>query len=266
MREPEEGATARRARVCDMSFVRTNATQKRLETNTHTHTHLRHILGTIRRLKKSRGPARAPAAATRHTSEVRHRIPAFIERGHSLRHERVPSAMSQATGSLSTKIGWPVAFLLDIDGTLLHTDHLYRKVFHRLLTPLGYEVDDAFYTENVLGKVDADVFSKLMPAGTSKEELLSMSARKDACFVELFWDHTHANGEPQMIVGLKDALATAQQLGIRCIAVTNAQRGAAEASIAALRECIPAASIIEASSLARSVHRRNQLLIHTSRE
>ena len=72
-----------------------------------------------------------------------------------------------------------------------------------------------------------------------------MSARKDACFVELFWDHTHANGEPQMIVGLKDALATAQQLGIRCIAVTNAQRGAAEASIAALRECIPAASIIE---------------------
>jgi phosphoglycolate phosphatase-like HAD superfamily hydrolase len=32
------------------------------------------------------------------------------------------------------------SWLLDIDGTLVHTDHLYRKVFSKLLTPLGHDV------------------------------------------------------------------------------------------------------------------------------
>ena len=30
-----------------------------------------------------------------------------------------------------------VAFLLDIDGTLVFTDHLYFRVFQKLLTPYG---------------------------------------------------------------------------------------------------------------------------------
>ena len=38
-----------------------------------------------------------------------------------------------------------VAFLLDIDGTLVFTDNLYFRVFQKLLTPLGYVVDEAFY-------------------------------------------------------------------------------------------------------------------------
>jgi len=136
-------------------------------------------------------------------------------------------------------------WLLDIDGTLVFTDHLYRQVFQRLLTPLGYDVTDDFYAANVLGKVDADVFGKLMPEGTSEAELLAMSKRKDQCFVELYNECTQADGAPPMLKGLGEALSLAKEQGVRCIAVTNAQRGAGEAAIASLKAHIPAASIIE---------------------
>ena len=141
--------------------------------------------------------------------------------------------------------GRNLALLLDIDGTLVFTDHLYRKVFQRLLTPLGYDVTDEFYHKNVHGKVDADVFGKLMPAGSTPEELLAMSKRKDSCFCELYNEATAEAGEPPMLRGLPEALSMAQRLGLRAIAVTNAQRGAGEAAIASLRAHIPAASIIE---------------------
>ena len=119
---------------------------------------------------------------------------------------------------------------LDIDGTLVLTDHLYRKVFERLLTPLGYHVDDAFYAKNVHGKVDADVFGTLMPAGTSDDDLRAMSKKKDDCFVELYWETVAAEGAPPMVGGLASALTMAQEMGVRCIAVTNAQRGAPSAA------------------------------------
>ena len=137
------------------------------------------------------------------------------------------------------------SFLLDIDGTLVFTDHLYRKVFEKLLSPLGYDVTDEFYAANVHGKVDADVFGKLLPADTSEDELKAWSKLKDSTFVELYNEQTRADGKPPMLNGLPEALQRAQQLGVRCIAVTNAQRGAGEAAIASLKAHVPAASIIE---------------------
>ena len=138
-----------------------------------------------------------------------------------------------------------LTFLLDIDGTLVFTDELYFQVFVKLLTPLGHVVDKDFYAANVHGKVDADVFKQLMPEGTPEEELLAMSRKKDACFVELYNAHVRENGEPPMLRGLPEALERAKGWGVRAIAVTNAQRGAGEASVASLRAAIPAASIIE---------------------
>ena len=136
------------------------------------------------------------------------------------------------------------AFLLDIDGTLVFSDAIYFRVFQRLLAPLGYTVDEPFYKENIHGKVDADVFQKLMPAGSTAEELLAMSQKKDRTFCELYREQAAASGPP-MLEGLPAALELAQQQGIRCIAVTNAPRGAAEATIESLRGAIPAASVIE---------------------
>merc|ERR1719224_174976 len=48
-----------------------------------------------------------------------------------------------------------------------------------------------------------------------------------------------------MLAGLPEALTTAKELGVRTIAVTNAQRGAGEASITSLQQVIPEASILE---------------------
>ena len=141
-------------------------------------------------------------------------------------------------------LGRTRAWLLDIDGTLVFTDHLYRQVFEKLLSPLGYDVTDTFYAANVHGKVDADVFGKLLPEGTSQEELLAWSKKKDDTFCDLYREECARTGPP-LLNGLGEALGIAQQTGVRCIAVTNAQRGAGEAAIASLRELIPAASIIE---------------------
>ena len=147
--------------------------------------------------------------------------------------------------AVSSPLKRATTWLLDIDGTLVFTDHLYRKVFEKLLTPLGYDVTNEFYAANVHGKVDADVFGKLMPEGTSEADLLAMSKRKDSCFVELYNEATQAAGEPPMLKGLAAALILAKQQGVRCIAVTNAQRGAGDAAIASLKAHIPAAAIIE---------------------
>ena len=102
------------------------------------------------------------------------------------------------------------SFLLDIDGTLVFTDHLYRKVFEKLLSPLGYDVTDEFYAANVHGKVDADVFGKLLPADTSEDELKAWSKLKDSTFVELYNEQTRADGKPPMLNGLPEALQRAQ--------------------------------------------------------
>ena len=71
-----------------------------------------------------------------------------------------------------------------------------------------------------------------------------MSKRKDDCFCELYRELVAEQGPP-MFAGLPEALTVAKELGVRAIAVTNAQRGAGEASIASLQQVIPAASIIE---------------------
>jgi len=136
-----------------------------------------------------------------------------------------------------------VNFLLDIDGTLVFSDSIYFRVFQHLLKPLGYDVDEPFYKDNVHGKVDADVFRKLMP-GASPEELNAMSKKKDDTFCELYREEAAKHGPP-MLKGLPEALAFAHQQNVRCIAVTNAPRGAAETTLESLRNAIPEASVIE---------------------
>jgi len=147
--------------------------------------------------------------------------------------------------SLPNAVARRCSWLLDIDGTLVHTDGLYRKVFQKLLTKLGYDVTDEWFAKNVQGKTDDDVFKPLLPAGTTEAELKAMSKQKDDCFVKLYQQQAAADGGPPLVRGLAEALEFAQQHGVRCIAVTNAQRGAGEACIASLKQHIPAAAIIE---------------------
>ena len=55
--------------------------------------------------------------------------------------------------------------------------------------------------------------------------------------------HSYRLGPP-IVRGLSEALQTAKDRGVRCIAVTNAPRGAAEACLDSIRDNIPAASSI----------------------
>merc|ERR1711937_527906 len=101
------------------------------------------------------------------------------------------------------------------------TDDIYFAVFTDLLASYGYTVDKEFYEKNVHGKVDADVFKALMPSHYGPEDPKAVSEKKDA----LICAKARELGVP-MIPGLGEALAMAKKHGVRCIAVTNAPRGA----------------------------------------
>lgn len=92
---------------------------------------------------------------------------------------------------------------------------------------------------NVHGKVDLDVFSSLYP-DAGPDQLQALSVRKNA----LFCEEVARQGMP-IVAGLAEALALAKSRGVRCIAVSNAPRGACEAVLAQLSASIPEADVIE---------------------
>ena len=49
--------------------------------------------------------------------------------------------------------GSSLAFLLDIDGTLVFTDELYYQVFVKLLTPHGHKVMDIWLRVKLTSQV-----------------------------------------------------------------------------------------------------------------
>ena len=155
-------------------------------------------------------------------------------------------ALVNAAEAVSARVGSSlsrsIAFLLDIDGTLVHTDHLYRKVFNACsrrsattsTTTTTLPMCTARWTRR-----SSESFCRL---GRTRRRLRLSKKGRLFCRALLGAD---PGGRAAVLKGLREALTMAQQLGVRCIAVTNAQRGAGEATIASLREHIPAASIIE---------------------
>ena len=94
-------------------------------------------------------------------------------------------AMGMAPPEDSASTAKPIFLLLDIDGTLVMTDHLYLLVFQDLMATYGYtNVDEAWFAKNVAGKVDEEVFAALLPAGSTPEQVREASLRKDALFCE----------------------------------------------------------------------------------
>ncbi|KAL1503382.1 hypothetical protein AB1Y20_011445 [Prymnesium parvum] len=150
-------------------------------------------------------------------------------------HKCPPAAVASFVPALRR----PMAWLLDIDGTLVLTDEIYLSVFAELLRPYGYEVDLAWYMENVHGKNDREVFSHLFPDAT-EDELQRLSVQKDACFRE----KARLLGM-KSLAGLPEALALAKREGVRCIAVSNAPRAACECALQCLKDTIAAADVID---------------------
>ena len=126
----------------------------------------------------------------------------------------------------------PLTCLLDIDGTLAVTDHLYLLAFQDLMASHGVTgVDEAWFKAHVAGKVDDAVFAEVLPGTPGPEELKAASAKKDA----LFCDHVRKTGA-EIVPGLGAAfLPMCEGEQIRCVAVSNAQRGGCEAVLGHIR-------------------------------
>jgi len=155
---------------------------------------------------------------------------------------RPASALQRLRGGAAT-LKEPMAFLLDIDGTLCMSDDLYFDAFKELLTPKGFTVDAPWYAKNILGKTDNQVFTSLFPKA-SKKEIAALGVEKDKLFCKMYRRKCMADGKPPVVAGLEKGLQVAKELGIVAIACTNAPRGAAEVCIQSLKDTIPAADII----------------------
>lgn len=76
------------------------------------------------------------------------------------------------------------AFLFDLDGTLVQTDHIYESVWHRLLSEsLAFQCTPEMYRDHVCGNDDATALRKLFPDITDAQ-IAELSERKDRLFLE----------------------------------------------------------------------------------
>ena len=90
------------------------------------------------------------------------------------------------------------------------------------------------------GGVDKVVFKKLMPDHYTDQDLVKVGEQKD----QLFCRKAKEIGLPH-IDGLGPVLKYAKETGIKCIAVTNAPRGAAELVLQDIRDKFEAGDVIK---------------------
>jgi len=115
------------------------------------------------------------------------------------------------------------ALLLDLDGTMVHSDPVHAAVFVDLLAQFGQTIDEAFYLSHIHGRQNIDIFGDLLPG----ENAQALSLRKEAMYRDRL-DHV----EP--IAGLGAFIAAARAGGFAIGLVTNEPRLNADAVLAAL--------------------------------
>ncbi len=116
--------------------------------------------------------------------------------------------------------------LFDMDGTLVHTDHLHFTAFQTVLAPHGLDLDWATYREFVMGKSNESVAAKLFPHKPIGEHQALMD-RKEAEYRALAQELKPASG-------LLDLLDWADRSGVTMAVVTSAPRESADHVLQAL--------------------------------
>jgi HAD superfamily hydrolase (TIGR01509 family) len=119
------------------------------------------------------------------------------------------------------------ALLFDLDGTLAETDSLHFPAWADILRPHGYEVDWAFYQENISGRLNPEILAELAPH-LSPEEAGEIVEAKEAHFRE-------RAGALEPLPGLVDFIEKGHEGGLVTVLVTNAPRANALAVLGALR-------------------------------
>jgi HAD superfamily hydrolase (TIGR01509 family) len=117
------------------------------------------------------------------------------------------------------------ALLFDLDGTLLHSDHLHEEVFRQLFAERGKPFPSGFYMDQIHGRLNVDIFRDLLPEESDPEAL---SREKEARFRDVL-----PKSVPPM-PGLVTVLDQARAQGLRMAVVTNAMRLNADAMLAAI--------------------------------
>lgn len=117
------------------------------------------------------------------------------------------------------------ALLFDLDGTLLDTDRIHREVFADMLAPHGHEVTEGFYLDKIHGRLNAEIFTELMPGAGDPQRL---SEEKEAEFRRRL-----PKPYPAM-PGAERLVREAQVAGWPMAVVTNAPRLNAEAMLDAI--------------------------------
>lgn len=134
--------------------------------------------------------------------------------------------------------------LFDLDGTLVHTDHVHFVAFNAMLAAFGRTVDQATYNREIAGFANADIMARLFP-DLSIDEHRRLADSKEARFRDMADTLT-----PQP--GLMALIAAADAQGIPRAVVTNAPRDNAELMLDAIGLAAGWAAIVLAEELPRA--------------
>ena len=136
------------------------------------------------------------------------------------------------------------ALLFDLDGTLVHTDHVHFLAFNAMLAEFGRSVDQTTYNREIAGFANSDIMARLF-SDLSVDQHKRIADSKEARFRELV-----ETLEPQP--GLMALIQAADAQNIPRAVVTNAPRENAELMLRAIGLAEGWAAIVLAEGLPRA--------------
>lgn len=105
------------------------------------------------------------------------------------------------------------AILLDLDGTMVHSDPVHAAVFVELLAEHGRSISEDFYYSDIHGRQNVDIFSELLPG----QDAAGMAVLKETRYRDRL-------DEVAEVPGLRPFLEQARAAGYALGVVTNAPR------------------------------------------
>lgn len=111
------------------------------------------------------------------------------------------------------------AFLFDLDGTLISSDHVYHAVWSEIMRPYHVDISFEMFCKYIQGRSDKTALQSLIP--NAYEDLLPvLSSRKDALFCEYI-------EKSSLIHGSLEYLRQVKKSAHKIFIVTNCNRKAA---------------------------------------
>jgi len=110
----------------------------------------------------------------------------------------------------------PGAFILDMDGTIVHNIPFHIQSWLALLRELGVVITEGEFIHRMIGKTNAETLRELVAADLTDDQIAVYAARKEALYRELYRPHLRP------VPGLRQFLLDARRLGIPLALATSA--------------------------------------------